>query len=326
MLGIRKPYQALKQHIHDTRDTSDVGWRIKQLRLRHGFSQVEVAERAGLDNSYLSRLESPGVRKSQPKRETVIRVLEALQATDQERYAVFQVEAPPHTPHEIMMQVMECAEAYEEDPRAFGLFDEHRSLWYLNGTARAIMGFTPEEYGRTIGQNYLVSVIDPENPFYSRFDSERRATLFSMRAAGFKYHFAHEEFSHWYLAMTARIREFPWAAEIWDDPPEIAPFVDSQLFTLISPLAGKLYVRSQFNNLLVAPRFGFIEWIPADEETYMKISNITAGASSEAYQAWWQTSDLAHERDEGNLFPIGPASELQGVFGAAVYRTRLTGT
>src|SRR6478736_409193 len=73
-------------------DSPNIGRRLRILRLRCDKTLVELATLAGLDVSYLSRLERDALQNAKPKPDTINRVLEALQASPQEREAVYHVE------------------------------------------------------------------------------------------------------------------------------------------------------------------------------------------------------------------------------------------
>src|SRR5437868_15071107 len=79
-------------------DPNNIGWRLRTLRLRRDLTLVELAGTAGLDVSYLSRLERDALQNAKPKPDTINRVLDALQATPDEREAMYHIEPPPLTP------------------------------------------------------------------------------------------------------------------------------------------------------------------------------------------------------------------------------------
>src|SRR4051794_34529334 len=96
-------------------DSHNLGWRLRTLRLRRNMTLVELAALSNLDVSYLSRLERDALQNAKPKHDTINRVLDALQATPQEREALYHIEHPPLTRREITLQVLEIT-SFDEDP------------------------------------------------------------------------------------------------------------------------------------------------------------------------------------------------------------------
>lgn len=99
-------------------NTHNIGWRVRTLRLRHGLSLVDVAARANLDISYISRLERDALQNAKPKPDTIDRLLDAINATPEERDAVYHIEHLPVTPRATAAQVREVAAKIEEIGRA----------------------------------------------------------------------------------------------------------------------------------------------------------------------------------------------------------------
>jgi transcriptional regulator with XRE-family HTH domain len=257
-----------------TDDTQDIGWRLHQLRLRRGLSLRELAERSGKHVSQLSRLERRGARSGQPKPATVSQVLDALDATPAERTAIFHVEAPALTSDEIAEQVAQIAREYGKSPSAYILLDEHWYRWYLNPSARAVLGLSPEEYERSIGNHGVVQLVDSSTSLYHRYADSSRRELFSLWAASFRFHFADQQFDRWYLDIEAEISKAYWARQIWESPPYIPEFADSQVLHMINPKLGILNVRVQLNQMMKAPRFVMVEITPADDKTARKMAEL----------------------------------------------------
>ena len=254
----------------DNIDTTDVGWRLHQLRIRRGLRQNELAQLAGLDAAYLNRLEKGSTRKAKPKLETINKILDALCATPLERSAVLRIESPPPTSHEIGAIVAEVRARYEDDPLPVTLLDEHWVRWYHNYTMRSILALNDEEYRRTMGELPLYSLIDPTSPTYHRIPDDERMQSFATRSMIFKRQFAAQEFDTWYLEIASKVREFPEAAEIWDNPPPLGAqqFLDSHDASIYSPvLCRKLFLKTQLNRLMADPRFVLVQFSPMEEET-----------------------------------------------------------
>src|SRR5437868_14998042 len=135
-------------------DQNNVGWRLRTLRLRRDLTLVELAGTAGLDISYLSRLERDALQNAKPKPDTINRVLDALQATPQECEAVYHVERPSLSHEQIVAQVLDLA-PLEEDSTPLLLRDDHWCVWYYNHSARATLGLTEEEYWKCINVHML---------------------------------------------------------------------------------------------------------------------------------------------------------------------------
>src|SRR6476619_7150527 len=119
-------------------DAHNLGWRLRVLRTRRALTLVELAQRAGLDVSYLSRLERDALQNAKPKPDTINKVLDALQATNAEMEAIYHVERPPLTPDEIRAQI-EALSSLEDAPEPVALRDEHWYVWYYNRASRAAL-------------------------------------------------------------------------------------------------------------------------------------------------------------------------------------------
>jgi transcriptional regulator with XRE-family HTH domain len=272
-------------------DTQSVGWRLKQIRLRRGLTQVDLARLAGISNSQVSRLELAGPGGTRPKPSSLERVLGALGVSGDERAALFHVEAPPPSPQEIFDVVRRCAAEYERSDRAIGLLDEHRFIWYFNATARAAQGLTPGRYWRLIGEHTLTAVVDPASPMYGSYPPQEREALFSMRAAAFKQRFAREQFSRWYMRVVQRVRRYEWAARAWDNPSQLPTYLDNQLFLTTHHTLGDLHLDAQYNTLLRDPRFGLLELTPRDSASAERLAVITFQLSSYEYAPTHPTPD-----------------------------------
>lgn len=257
-------------------EPQSIGGRLRIMRLRQSMTLVELATKANLDVSYLSRLERDVLQNAKPKPDTINRVLDALQATPQEREAVYHVERAPLTPQEIISQVLELASSYEDDPEPLVLRDEHWCVWYYNHSARAALALTREEYPRSINVHMLHEIIDPEVPRYSRVPEDERKDVFSLRARMFQLAFAGEEFDSWYQDVVARIYHFPWAAELWEHPmaKSRSLVIERQDMTFQNPVKGKLRLRIQLNRLMSNPRFVLTHWTPLDADTKEHIEEL----------------------------------------------------
>src|SRR5437762_7707134 len=109
----------------DEADTQDIGWRVRQLRLRRGLSLAAVARLAGKHTSQISRLERQWARSGAPKWSTVNKILDALRATRAEREAVFHEEIPVLSEREIEEQVAATTAEYGASRTAVVLLDDH---------------------------------------------------------------------------------------------------------------------------------------------------------------------------------------------------------
>lgn len=243
-------------------DTHKLGWRVRTLRQRHGLSLGEVAEKAGVDMSYISRLERDALQNAKPKPETIDKVLTAIDTTATERDAVYHIEQTPLTSKEIDDQVRRVAAMAENSPDPIELSDDRWFIHYCNRAARSALGLTAEEYKRLIGTHTLHAIIDPANPLYTRVPNEEREQLFALWAKMFKVTFAPQEFDEWYRQVVCRILDFPWARAVWEaDDYEMESLVlERQDFTILNPVAGYMRMRFQLNHLMGNPRFVLSEW------------------------------------------------------------------
>lgn len=251
---------------------SNLGWRLRTLRLRHNLTLVEVARLAGLDVSYLSRLERDALQNAKPKPDTVSRVLDALKSSLQEREAVYHIERPPLSQQEISAAIRAVSADLEESSEPYVVGDEHWFIHYYNRAARAVFGLTGEEYTRTIGSHMLHMIIDPSNPRYYRVPDKAREDAFRIRALMFQRNFAGEEFDDWYQRVVARIYDFPWAAAIWEHSE-----IDSAVLTIgrddvdiVNPVVGTLNCRFELHSLVHSTRFFLASWAPLNEVTQAK--------------------------------------------------------
>jgi transcriptional regulator with XRE-family HTH domain len=259
-------------------DPSNLGWRLRVLRLRHSKTLLDLAQKANLDISYLSRLERDALQHAKPKPDTINKVLDALGASTQERDAVYHIEHAPLEEAEVARRVTELAEIEEENPEPVVLADEHWYVWYHNRAARAALGLSREEYYRTVGDHMFLGLIDPQSPRYSRVAEEDRERIFALRANMFRVHFAGEEFDRWYERIVRRIYDFPWAAAIWErqDLDEAPLVVERHDMVVQNPLKGKLRFRFQMNHLTANPRFVVVTWTTLDRETSTRLKELRA--------------------------------------------------
>jgi transcriptional regulator with XRE-family HTH domain len=275
--GVNKPPafdEANLKPKYVPQEPQNVGRRVRALRLRRELTLVELAALSNLDVSYLSRLERDAIQNAKPKPDTINRVLDALQATQQERDAVYHIERPALTRREITLQVLEIA-SLDEDPEPLLLRDEHWYVWYYNRAARAALGLSEAEYEPSIGAHMLYEIIDPSIPRYSRVPEDTREEAFSLRARMFQLDFAGQEFDQWYQDVVSRVYEFPWAVPLWERPLTTNSLViGRQDMLLLNPIAGRLHVRLQLNRLMSNPRFLLTNWTPLDDETANHIAKL----------------------------------------------------
>jgi len=287
-------------------DSASTGWRLRVLRARRGMSLVELAKDTGLDISYLSRLERDALPNAKPKPDTIHKVLDGLGATQQEREAVYHIERPPLARDDILAQVTTIAAQEEESPEPQLLRDERWFAWYFNRAARAALGLSPEEYSQMLGSHMLLEVIDPTSPRYSRVPDKEREAAFSLRARLFKVSFAAEEFDKWYLEVVSRIYDFPWAAQLWEEPRLASEplVIERQDMTLVNPLKGPLSVRLQMNRLLANPRFLVTTWTPLNRKATAGLNDLR-GRPEFAYDAVGLTASALGRVAGGERWLVG---------------------
>jgi transcriptional regulator with XRE-family HTH domain len=247
--------------------TADIGWRVSRLRMRRGLSQNEIARRTGKHTSFISRVERPEARQGVPKRETIEAILDVLDATPEERAAVFQVETPPHPHEEIERAVARVKAQYEDSAHMVVLLDARWFIWYRSPRFRRALGLTDAEYERTNGEHVLIHIVDPASPMYSRYPDSERLRAFSLRAAAFKMRFAEHQFDSWYLDLEHRLAHYPHVEQIWHALPVTPVFADVQEVPLQHPDGTRLNVSIQLRQMYDAPRFTLLDVNPADVET-----------------------------------------------------------
>ncbi len=258
----------------------EIGKRLKELRLRRGCQQSAIARKAGVDAGSLSRMERGIMQTSRPKPDTIDRLLDALEVTDGERQAVFHVEEPPLGDEMVAAQVREFQAWAEETPGLFILLDKRGYYRAANKTLRAAFGLSDDEYTRLLGGHSLLPFMDASLPLYTRFLDEDRASLFAKRAYSFKTLHEIEQFDGWYMALVARIRTFPWAAEIWDNISQLEgpTFVMRQVGRYVCPDGTVLNFNNQANLLMKNPRFHVVELMPADASTRRFVRQLPVGS------------------------------------------------
>jgi transcriptional regulator with XRE-family HTH domain len=238
------------------------------------LSQNEVARRTGKHTSFISRVERPEARSGVPKRETVEAILDAIEATPEERAAVFQIELPAPTPEDIARHVETVKAQYDDSDLMVLLLDTRWVVRYRSPRYRQILDLSDEEYERTIGEHVLISVVDPSSPLYARYPDDVRLRAFSMRAAIFKLRFAEHQFDSWYLDIEERIRRFPGAEAVWHSLPVRPAFVDSQEATLLHPNGTRLNMNVQLRQMYDAPTFALLEITPADPQARAEVDRL----------------------------------------------------
>jgi transcriptional regulator with XRE-family HTH domain len=258
--------QQLNSHFPE-----EVGWRVRQLRLRYGLSLARLAERMQIDMSYLSRIERDALPRAKVKPSSIEHILEAIGVTQAESDAVFHLERPAPDLSATTAQVREVALHLEDSPEPVELRDERWFVWYYNRAARAALGLTPDEYGRCIGAHMTEALVDPDNPLYSRIPDEDRETTFALYALLFREHFATQQLDEWYGRVVSGIGLAPWAEKVWENPTAAlisSPMVvERQDLAILNPIVGKLRFRSQLSHLLANEWYLLGEWTPADEAT-----------------------------------------------------------
>src|SRR3982750_3588222 len=127
-------------------DSHSLGWRLRVLRLRRDMTLAELARLSGLEISYLSRLERDVLQNAKPKPETVDRILDAVEASLEEREAVYHIEHPPLEKAEVDAQIKLLFEQQETFPEPAVIRDEHWNACYFNLGARAALGLSAKEY------------------------------------------------------------------------------------------------------------------------------------------------------------------------------------
>jgi transcriptional regulator with XRE-family HTH domain len=256
----------------------NLGWRLRTLRIRHGLTLVELAKESGLDVSYLSRLERDALQNARPKADTVYKVLTALDASAEERDAVFHVERPPLMVEEINDLIRQIGSKHEAGAEPTLLLDEHWYYWYMNRSARAALGYTEEEYRRSLGAHLLHGIFDPTLPRYSRVPEDARAEYFSLAAMLFKLNFAGQEFDQWYTDVVDHVYDFAWAAELWEHPLPVANsgLIERQSVTIQNEDVGVLEFQEQLSRLIIDPRFSLGIWTPSDKKTAGHVERLRA--------------------------------------------------
>jgi transcriptional regulator with XRE-family HTH domain len=265
----------------DRNDTTDLGWRIQQLRMRRGLQQKALARLANVDAAFLNRMERGRSRRSKPKPETIHRLLNALDATPAEREAVFHVELLPPSAEEVRACVAEIQVEYEHAPEPVVLVDDRWNRWYINTLGRRMFWLEDDEYQRCLGLHTLGAFVDPEQSLYSRYSEEHREFHFAQRVITFKAFFAAQQFDTWYLAVEDYLKRFALGRRVWEHPETYAPptFMFSQEVTFTGP-EGQVYrLTAQADILLRTPRFMPVLLRPRDEETRSLLAALHAAGA-----------------------------------------------
>ncbi len=253
-----------------------VGWRVKQLRLRRNLTQTDVARLSGLDIAYISRIESGAVR-FHPKPGTLLRILDALNATHQERDAVFHSEAPPLSRADIANRVEQVAAHEENSPIPATLLDERWFRWYQNRASRAVLGLTTDAYTGHLGEHVLEGVVRPSSPIYPSLTDDARRAFFASLAYAFKITFANQQFDCWYLDLVSRLTRDPSIQDLWENPPDgHSLFLDRHEVTVVNARVGVLRFHGQLNRLRRDTRFNLLQWHPADKATTKLLAELNA--------------------------------------------------
>lgn len=254
---------------YESNRSTELGWRIKQLRLRRGVQQKELARLASLDAAFLNRLERGGAGRSKPKPETIHRLLDALQVTPPEREAVFHVEVPPLSGEELAAQVAEIAAELELSPYPTVLVDDRWYRRYINPLARRMYGLSEDEYRHSVDVHTLYAYVDPAQPLYSRYIEEERVYHFARRVLTFRTYFADQQFDSWHLEVERNIKRFEVGRAVWENTENVVPptFLLSQDVTYLDP-QGRVYrLTGRGDILLKNPRFMILQLWPQDDET-----------------------------------------------------------
>lgn len=247
----------------------DIGGRLRRLRLQRRLALGEVATLSGLDISYLSRIERNALQNAKAKPGTFERVLDALDATEAERAAVYHVERPGLMLEAIESEVEHISSLVEEAREPQQLIDEHWYIWYLNRAARAVLGLDGDEYRKLLGTHLLHGIVDPENCLFARFPDQTRAETLAKLTLTFKMTFEDQSFDTWYETVTSHIRKYPWASEIWAKPPSFDDVLvlERHNLPLCAPNGDLLNFEFQVNHLIANPRFCLVSWTPRDSKT-----------------------------------------------------------
>ena len=267
-----------QRDLNNTLEPTDPGWRIKQLRLRRGLQQKELARLANVDAAFLNRLERGGSRRSKPKPETIHRLLDALQATPTEREAVFHVEVPPLSDEEIAAFVAEVGPELELLPGPAVLVDDRWFRRYINGIGRRMYGLTDDEYGRSVNVHTLLAYVDPEQPIYSRYLEAERLYHFARRVLTFRVAFAHRQFDSWYLGVEDALKRFEVGASVWENTEFVVPptFMLSQEVTYRDSQQRIYRLMGRVDIMLKNPRFMLLQLWPQDDETRLLLDSLRA--------------------------------------------------
>jgi transcriptional regulator with XRE-family HTH domain len=259
-------------------NTADLGWRIKQLRLRRGLQQKALAQLASVDAAFLNRLERGGPRRSKPKPETIYRLLDALQATPAEREAVFHIEVPPLSDDEIEAFVAEIAVELELSPEPAVLVDDRWYRRYINKVGRRMYGLTDDAYRRSVNVHTLGAYVDPEQPIYSRYREADRLFHFARRVLTFRIAFANRQFDSWYLDVERYLKRFEMGTSVWDDTELVVPptFMLSQEVTYQDSQQHIYRLMGRVDILIKNTRFMLLQLSPQDDETRRLLDSLNA--------------------------------------------------
>jgi transcriptional regulator with XRE-family HTH domain len=87
---------------------------------------------------------------------------------------------------------------------------------------------------------------------------------------------AAQEFDRWYLDIVSRMYDFPWAAQLWENPRLTAEplVIERQDMTLVNPIKGPLRWRLRMNRLMANPNFLVTSWTPLNRKSASSLTEL----------------------------------------------------
>ncbi len=255
--------------------TATLGGLIKDYRLKKRLSQLEVSLKIGWkDTSRLSKIEQGRVGK--PTRETIEKIIQALDLDDQEKGEFLLVGGYLPTDEEIEKVIKEVEERIDTWQYPAYLIDFSWRCFLMNKETAKVFGFPQELVSQAsrIKPNLLEFVIAPRELMPAKIwkgDDEENLKPFGIaQVAQFKVEQLGRESDGWYKKLIAKLIENNQFRKLWM---EVKPgFYHKKLLDYeykVVKLSGKQLKTFKFHiftsRLISDQRFQIVLYLPVHE-------------------------------------------------------------